>query len=145
HPRRRADQRRDARGGRCEGGAEDPASAGECRGARAGHRRSGPAAQGRARGRGRGRRNFLPRRPSGTAGEKLMIRTVASIAIVAVVAWLAIKIVFGFAGSLIGLLLSLAFFALKVALVVGLVYWLLTVFSPETARKMRDALRGESL
>ena len=59
--------------------------------------------------------------------------------------WLAIKIVFGFAGSLIGLLLSLAFFALKVALVVGLVYWLLTVFSPETARKMRDALRGESL
>jgi len=74
-----------------------------------------------------------------------MIRTVASIAVIAVVAWLAIKIVFGFAGSLIGLLLSLAFFALKVALVVGLVYWLLTVFSPETARKMRDALRGESL
>jgi ABC-type transport system involved in multi-copper enzyme maturation permease subunit len=74
-----------------------------------------------------------------------MIRTVASIAVVALVAWLAIKIVFGFAGGLIGLLISLAIFALKVALVVGLVYWLLTVFSPETARKMRDALRGESL
>jgi hypothetical protein len=74
-----------------------------------------------------------------------MIRTVASIAILAVVAWVAIKIVFGFAGGLIGLLLSLALFALKVALVVGLVYWLLTVFSPETARKMRDTLRGESL
>jgi hypothetical protein len=28
---------------------------------------------------------------------------------------------------------------------VGLVYWLLTIFSPETAKKMRDALRGESL
>jgi hypothetical protein len=74
-----------------------------------------------------------------------MIRTVATIAVVAVVAWLAIKIVFGFAGGLIGLLVSLAFFALKVALVVGLVYWLLTVFSPETARKMRDALRGGSV
>jgi len=29
--------------------------------------------------------------------------------------------------------------------VVGLVYWLLTVFSPETAKKMRDTFRGESL
>ena len=47
--------------------------------------------------------------------------------------------------GLLGLLLSLAFFALKVLLVVGLVYWLLTVFSPETAKKMRDTFRGESL
>jgi hypothetical protein len=74
-----------------------------------------------------------------------MIRTVASIAAIALVAWIAIKIVFGVAGGLLGLLISLAFFILKVALVVGLIYWLLTVFSPETARKMRDALRGESL
>ena len=54
-------------------------------------------------------------------------------------------IVFGVAGGLLGLLISLAWFALKVALVVGLVYWLLTVFSPETARKMRDVLRGGSV
>ena len=74
-----------------------------------------------------------------------MIRTVATIAIVGIVAWVAIRIVFGVAGGLLGLLLSLALFLLKIALVVGLVYWLLTVFSPETARKMRDALRGESL
>jgi uncharacterized membrane protein len=74
-----------------------------------------------------------------------MIRTVASIAAIALVAWIVIKIVFGVAGGLLGLLISLALFLLKVALVVGLVYWLLTVFSPETARKMRDALRGESL
>jgi hypothetical protein len=74
-----------------------------------------------------------------------MIRTLGSIAIVAIVAWVVIRLVFGVAGSLLALLLSLALFLLKVALVVGLVYWLLTVFSPETARKMRDALRGESL
>ena len=74
-----------------------------------------------------------------------MIRTVASIAAIGLIAWIAIKIVFGVAGGLLGLLISLALFVLKVALVVGLVYWLLTVFSPETARKMRDALRGESL
>jgi len=74
-----------------------------------------------------------------------MIRTVASIAAIGLIAWIAIKIVFGVAGGLLGLLISLALFILKVALVVGLVYWLLTVFSPETARKMRDAIRGESL
>jgi hypothetical protein len=74
-----------------------------------------------------------------------MIRTLGSIAIVAIVAWVVIRIVFGVAGTLLAMLLSLALFLLKVALVVGLVYWLLTVFSPETARKMRDALRGESL
>jgi hypothetical protein len=32
----------------------------------------------------------------------------------------------------------------KIALVAGLIYWLLTVFSPETARKVREALRGNT-
>ena len=74
-----------------------------------------------------------------------MIRTVASIAAIGLIAWVAFKIIFGVAGGLLGLLFSLALLILKIALVVGLVYWLLTVFSPETARKMRDAIRGESL
>ncbi len=74
-----------------------------------------------------------------------MLRTAASIAIVALVSWIAIRIVFGVTGGILGILLSLAWLALKLLLVVGLIYWLLTVFSPETARKMRDALRGESL
>ena len=74
-----------------------------------------------------------------------MIRTAAKLALVVVAAWVALRILFGFAGGLLGLLLSLAWFALKVLLVVGLVYWLLTVFSPETAKKMRDTFRGESL
>jgi hypothetical protein len=74
-----------------------------------------------------------------------MIRTVASIAAIGLIAWIAFKIIFGVAGGLLGLLFSLALLLLKIALVVGLVYWLLTVFSPETARKMRNAIRGESL
>lgn len=73
------------------------------------------------------------------------MKTVAFLAVVVVLGYVAIKIVFGVAGGIVGLLLSLAWFVLKVALVVGLVYWLLTVFSPETAKKMRDAFRGESL
>jgi len=74
-----------------------------------------------------------------------MIRTAASVAIVGLICWVAIKIIFGVTGGIIGLLLSLAWLLLKIMLVVGLVYWLLTVFSPETARKMRDAIKGESL
>ena len=73
------------------------------------------------------------------------MRTVASVAVVLLIGWIAMKVVFGFAGGIIGLLLALAWFALKVLLVAGLVYWLLTVFSPETAKKVRDAVRGESL
>lgn len=73
------------------------------------------------------------------------MRTFASVAVVLVVGWVALKIVFGFAGGLLGLLLALALFVLKVLLVAGIVYWLLSVFSPETARKMREIFRGEPL
>ena len=74
-----------------------------------------------------------------------MIRTVGAVAVLALIAWIALKLVMGVAGGLLGLLITVFWFALKVALVVGLIYWLLSVFSPETARKMRDALRGGSV
>jgi hypothetical protein len=73
------------------------------------------------------------------------MRTFATIAIVALIGWVAIQIVFGVAGGIVGLLLSLAWLALKVLLVVGIVYWVLSVFSPETARRLRDLFKGESL
>ncbi len=73
------------------------------------------------------------------------MRTFTTVAIVALVGWIAIKIVFGVAGGIVGLLLSLAWLLLKILLVVGIVYWVLSVFSPETARKMKDAFKGESL
>jgi len=73
------------------------------------------------------------------------MRTFATIAIVALIGWIALKIAFGVAGGIVGLLLSLAWLILKILLVVGIVYWVLSVFSPETARKMRDAFKGESL
>ncbi len=70
------------------------------------------------------------------------MRTAASIAFVVLIGYVAIKIVFGVAGGLLGLLLSIAWLALKIALVVGIVYWLLSVFSPETAEKMKNAFKG---
>jgi uncharacterized membrane protein len=74
-----------------------------------------------------------------------MFRTAFAIAAVGIVAWVAIRIVFGVAGGVLGLLLALAWLALKVVLVVGLIYWVLTVFSPDTAKRMKDAMKGESL
>lgn len=73
------------------------------------------------------------------------MRAFATIAVVVLVSWIAIKVVFGFAGGILGLLLGLCWFALKVLLVAGIVYWLLSVFSPETAKKIRDSFKGESL
>ena len=70
-----------------------------------------------------------------------MFRTVAVLAVVAVVGWIALKVALGVAGGLIGVLISLAWLALKVMLVVGLIYWLLSVFSPETAQKLRDSVK----
>jgi hypothetical protein len=72
------------------------------------------------------------------------MRTAVSLLIVAALGYVGFKLVFGVAGPLLGLLVSLVLFLLKVALVAGLVYWLLTVFSPETAKKVRDAVRGGS-
>jgi hypothetical protein len=74
-----------------------------------------------------------------------MIRAAFRLAVVALVAWFALRLIFGFAGGIVALLLSLAWMVLKVMLVVGLIYWLLTVFSPETAKKMRDSMKGETL
>ncbi len=70
-----------------------------------------------------------------------MVRTVGALALIAIVGWIALKMVFGVAGGLIGILISLAWLLLKIALVVGLVYWLLTIFSPDTAKRMRDSVK----
>ncbi|TMA23789.1 MAG: hypothetical protein E6J88_12090 [Deltaproteobacteria bacterium] len=72
------------------------------------------------------------------------MRTVATVAVVALIGWVCVKIVFGFAGGIVGLLLSLAWLGLKILLVVGIVYWLISVFSPETARKIREGMKSNS-
>jgi hypothetical protein len=72
------------------------------------------------------------------------MRTVATVAVVALIGWVCVKVIFGFAGGIVGLLLSLAFLALKVLLVVGIVYWLISVFSPDTARKIRESMKPNS-
>lgn len=67
-----------------------------------------------------------------------MIRRVLGFALLAVVVWLALKIVFGILGTLIGLAITVLVLA---ALGYGF-YVVLRAFDPATAAKLRDAIRG---
>lgn len=74
-----------------------------------------------------------------------MMKTASTVLVIFLVGYVALRIVFGITGGIIGVLLGLAWFALKILLVVGLIYWLLSVFAPDTAKKVKDSFRGQSL
>ncbi len=71
------------------------------------------------------------------------MRFAATFAIIAVIAWIAFKVVFGVAGGIIGLLLALAWLALKLLLVGGAIYFVLSLVAPDLARKVRERVSGE--
>ena len=67
-----------------------------------------------------------------------MFRSILGFAILAVVAWLALKIFFGLLSGFMGLLVTLLWFA-----AIGfVVYLVLRVVSPGTANKVRDMIKG---
>jgi len=68
-----------------------------------------------------------------------MFRSILGFAILAVVAWFALKLVLGLLGFALGVMWSLLWLA---AIGVG-VYLLLKVLSPATAEKVRDMVKGE--
>ncbi|HPF62281.1 MAG: hypothetical protein KC544_06280 [Gemmatimonadetes bacterium] len=68
-----------------------------------------------------------------------MIRNVTGFAVFAFLAMIAFKILGGIFGALIGLILTLLWWAL-----VGFViYTIIKIFSPGTAQKIRETIRGE--
>jgi len=67
-----------------------------------------------------------------------MFRSIFGFAIVAVLAWLGLKIVFGILGGLIGLAMTI----LWLAALGFLFYLVLRVVSPTTADKIRDMIKG---
>jgi hypothetical protein len=72
-----------------------------------------------------------------------MFKSAATFAAVGLVGLLVLRVAFGFVFRAVGLTFGLAFFLLKLLLGVGLVYWLVSVVSPATARKLRQAVWGE--
>ena len=67
-----------------------------------------------------------------------MVRTVGGFAVLAVVAMIGFKLLMGIFGALIGLLMTVIWWAF-----LGfVVYTLLKIFAPGVASKIREAIRG---
>ena len=71
-----------------------------------------------------------------------MLRTIFSIGLFAVLGLVALKFIFGIFGFAVGLFLWLFVLALKIALVGLVLYFIIRVVSPDTARKLRERWSG---
>lgn len=74
--------------------------------------------------------------------EALMLRTLFTVGIVALIGLVALKLVFGLLGPLVGLLFWLVGLAIKVLLLGAVVYFVLRIVSPATAEKLERAIRS---
>ena len=71
-----------------------------------------------------------------------MLRTIFMIGLFAIGGLFVLRLAFGLFAISFGLLGWLFFFALKVAIVGAVIYVLIRIFSPDTARKLRDKWSG---
>lgn len=71
-----------------------------------------------------------------------MLRTIFSIGLFAVLGLVALKFIFGIFGAAVGLFLFLFWIALKLALIALVIYFIIRVVSPDTARKLRERWSG---
>lgn len=71
-----------------------------------------------------------------------MIRTILMLGLFAMVGLFVLKLVFGLFGAFVALMIWLLVLAVKVALIGGVAYLALRVFSPGTARRLRESVTG---
>ena len=71
-----------------------------------------------------------------------MLRTIFTIGLFALLGLFLLKLAFGVFGVLFALLIGLLVIALKIALVGFVIYLVIRLFSPDTARKMRSRWSG---
>ncbi len=71
-----------------------------------------------------------------------MLRTIFMIGVFALLGLFALKLVFGIFGFLFGIVGFLLVLAIKIAIVGLIVYFIVRIFSPETARRMREKWGG---
>lgn len=67
-----------------------------------------------------------------------MLRTIFMIGLFALAGLFVLKLVFGLFGVLLGVFGVLLALAIKVAVVGALIYLMIRIFSPDTARRLRD-------
>jgi uncharacterized membrane protein len=68
-----------------------------------------------------------------------MLRKVLGFAVLAVVAWIVLRLALG----LLGIALHLVWTIVMLALVGLVVYWVIKLISPGTARRVKDMISGE--
>jgi hypothetical protein len=73
-----------------------------------------------------------------------MLRTIFAIGVFALLGLFVLKLVFNLFPILLGMLMGLAFLALKIALVGAAVYLVIRIVSPDTARRLRSKWSGET-
>ena len=71
-----------------------------------------------------------------------MLRTIFTIGLFALLGLFALKLVFGIMGPLFGLFLWLLAMAIKVAIIGAIIYFVIRLASPDTARRMRERWSG---
>lgn len=71
-----------------------------------------------------------------------MLRTIFSIGLFAVLGLIALQLVFGILRFAVGLFMMLLVLAIKIALVLLVIYFIIRLVSPETARRLRERWSG---
>ena len=71
-----------------------------------------------------------------------MLRTIFSIGLFAVLGLIALNFIFGILGIAFVLFKTLLFLAIRIALVLLVIYFIIRIVSPETARNLRERWSG---
>ena len=74
-----------------------------------------------------------------------MLRTIFMIGLFAMAGLFVLKFFFGILPGLLGLIAGLFMLTLKIALVGGVIYLAIRVFSPDTARRLREKWSGNGV
>ena len=74
-----------------------------------------------------------------------MLRTIFMIGLFAIGGLFLLKLVFGVFGIFFALLKTLLIYAVFIAMVGAVLYLLIRIFSPETARRLRERWSGSSM
>jgi hypothetical protein len=74
-----------------------------------------------------------------------MLRTIFMIGLFALIGLLALKLVFNILGPLFAILLWALFLALKIAIVGFVIYMIVRVVSPDTARRWKEKFSGTTM
>jgi hypothetical protein len=71
-------------------------------------------------------------------GETVMLRTIFSVGVFALVGLFLLSFIFNILGALVGLTLWALGLAIKIAIVGAVIYLIIRIVSPNTARRLRE-------